>query len=46
MNDLAGLQALVEDVGSGNVIDAELLDGLLELKRKGSGPWPFNCAVL
>ena len=27
MNDLAGLQALVEDVGSGNVIDAELLDG-------------------
>ena len=26
MNDLAGLQALVEDVGSGNVIDAELLD--------------------
>ena len=27
MNDLAGLQALVEDVGSGNVIDAELLEG-------------------
>ena len=27
MNDLAGLQALVEDVGSGNLIDAELLDG-------------------
>ncbi len=27
MNDLAGLKALVEDVGSGNVIDAELLEG-------------------
>lgn len=26
-NELAGLQALVADVGSGNVIDAELLEG-------------------
>ena len=26
-NDLAGLAALVEDVGVGNVIDAELLEG-------------------
>ena len=26
-NDLAGLAALVEDVGAGNVIDAELLEG-------------------
>ena len=26
-NDLAGLEALVADVGSGNVIDAELLEG-------------------
>ena len=26
-SELAGLQALVADVGSGNVIDAELLEG-------------------
>ena len=28
-SELAGLQALVADVGSGNVIDAELLEGCL-----------------
>ena len=27
MNDRAGLEALVADVGSGNIIDAELLEG-------------------
>lgn len=27
MNDQAGLEALVADLGSGNVIDAELLEG-------------------